>query len=59
MMLNAVGAGGGAGMIGKLPGQPGAGMQSSSLPPYYYGSSGAGGGAGSNNAGGGIKNDLI
>ncbi|XP_050073412.1 cyclin-T [Anopheles maculipalpis] len=58
MLMNASGAGVGAGMMGggKLPGQPGAtvaSMQSSSLPPYYYG--GGSGASTANNQGAGKK----
>uniref|UniRef100_A0A182R2E6 Cyclin-like domain-containing protein n=1 Tax=Anopheles funestus TaxID=62324 RepID=A0A182R2E6_ANOFN len=52
MLMNASGAG----MIGKISGQPGtaAGMQLSSLPPYYYGG-GSGAGTATNQGGGAGK----
>ncbi|XP_053674774.1 cyclin-T [Anopheles nili] len=50
MLMNTSVSGLGASMIGKLPGQPGTGMQSSSLPPYYY-SGGPGATTGPNQGG--------
>uniref|UniRef100_A0A182PHR7 Cyclin-like domain-containing protein n=1 Tax=Anopheles epiroticus TaxID=199890 RepID=A0A182PHR7_9DIPT len=57
MLMNAsAGTSVGAGMLGKLPGQPGGtgGMQSSALPPYYYGA-GSGAGTATNQGGSASK----